>query len=77
MEDAMRDSSENKIFLKVAKEKITFLIKIIEACDNLGVVSTVNAQEGKVLIHVTLDTRAEVLDIIKHLPFVELEKNLY
>lgn len=47
MEDAMRDSSENKIFLKVAKEKITFLIKIIEACDNLGVVSLSMPKKGR------------------------------
>lgn len=61
----------NKILLKVPKERITFLHKIIEACDNVGVVSTINAREGRVLIHVTPETKDEVLGIIRSLPDVE------
>lgn len=62
---------ENKIYLKVPKREITYLTKIIEGFDNLGVVSTINAQEGRVMIHLTPDTRAEIMGIIANLPFVE------
>jgi len=62
---------ENKIYLKIPKYKISYLTKIIEAYDHLGVVSTVNAEEGRVLIHVTPDTRAEIMNIIEQLPFID------
>lgn len=62
---------ENKVYLKIPKREITYLTKIIEGFDNLGVVSTINAQEGRVMIHLTPDTREEILAIITNLPFVE------
>lgn len=62
---------ENKVYLKIPKREITYLTKIIEGFDNLGVVSTIDAQEGRVMIHLTPDTRAEILNIIAQLPFVE------
>lgn len=63
--------TENKVFLKIPKRQIAFLTKIIEGYDNLGVVSTIDAQEGIVMIHLTPDTRQEILEIIAQLPFVE------
>ncbi len=46
------------------------LTKLIEAYDNLGIVSTVNQAEGKVVIRVTSDTWAEMISILNHLPFL-------
>lgn len=69
---------ENKVYLTIPKREITYLTKIIEGFDNLGVVSTIDAEEGRVMIHLTPDTRAEILKIIAELPFVEdvrLEEN--
>lgn len=65
------DNLENKIFVKVPKEKISYLNKIIEAYNHLGLVSTIDAKEGKVVIHVTPDTRAAILEIIQQFPFIE------
>lgn len=62
---------ENKIFLKIPTKEITYLTKIIEGYDNLGVVSTIDAREGRVVIHLTPDTRPEIMEIISRLPFVE------
>lgn len=71
------DNVENKIFLEISKEKITSLQKIMEGYGHLAVVSTVDAREGKVVVHVTPDTREDVLEIIHHLPFVETENIIF
>ena len=63
---------ENKILLKLPKKKIANLNKIIEGYDNLGLVTTINADEGLALIHVTPDTRAPILKILAELTFIEV-----
>lgn len=62
---------ENRIYLKVPKESIALLTKLIEGYDNLGVVSTINPQEGLVMVHVTPDTENDILAILQGLSFVE------
>ncbi|MBZ4652834.1 MAG: peptidase family protein [Peptococcaceae bacterium] len=60
----------NRICLKIPKKEITYLTKIMEGYDNLGVVSTIDPKEGLVMIHITPDTRDTVREILHHLPFV-------
>lgn len=60
----------NRICLKIPKKEITYLTKIMEGYDNLGVVSTIDPKEGLVKIHITPDTRDAVRKILQHLPFV-------
>lgn len=63
----------SEIYARVAPERIDMLTKLIEAYDNLGIVSTLNQVEGKVVVRVTPDTWAEMMEIISFLPFpVEL-----
>jgi hypothetical protein len=62
---------DNEIYIKVPREKISFLTRIIEGYDHLGVVSTVNSQEGLVVIRVTPDTAAGIREILDGLPFLE------
>ncbi len=62
----------NKLYLKVPKERITFLNKIIEGYDNLGVVTTINPKEGLVMIQMTPDTEKTIREIIGELDFVEI-----
>lgn len=45
------------------------LTKIIEAYDHLGIVSTINRQEGLVIVRGTADTRLDLLQILTSLPF--------
>lgn len=61
----------NRIYLRIPRKDITLLTKIIESYDNLGVVSTVNAAEGLVLIHLTPDTKETVMEILSELSFIE------
>lgn len=59
----------------VAVEKIDLLTKIIEAYDNLGIVSTLDREKGLVIIRCTDDTYPEIMELIAHLPFpVEIIK---
>lgn len=60
---------KEEIYARIDPGNIDFLTKIIEAYDNLGVVSTIDQWEGQVIIRVTSDTYAEVMDILQNLPF--------
>ncbi len=60
---------ENRILLRIPKKDINFLNRIIEGYDNLGVVSTLDPQEGLVMVRVTPDTRQEVMKILAEMPF--------
>jgi len=67
----------DKIFLQVKPEHIDMLTRIIEAFDHLGVVSTLNREEGLVVIRGTRDTIPEIYEILPTLPFpVKIEVDL-
>jgi hydrogenase maturation factor len=59
----------NEIMARVNPEQIDLLTKIVEAYDNLGIVSTIEQTSGKVCIRVTADTWEEMLEILHNLPF--------
>ena len=62
---------KNKIYVKVPKEAISLLTRIIEGFDNLGVVSTVCSEQGLAVIRVTPDTVDDILRILASLSFVK------
>lgn len=64
---------KHEIFVLVRPEKIDLLTKLVEAYDHLGVVSTLDRENGFVIVRVTPDTYREVEEILQTLPFpVEL-----
>jgi len=50
-------------------KNIFFLDNIIEGYDGLGIVSTGNPGTGEVIVHVTPDTYADMMDILQNLPW--------
>jgi hypothetical protein len=60
---------KSEIYARVAVQDIDMLTKIIEAYDHLGIVSTINRQEGLVIVRGTADTRLDLLQILTSLPF--------
>jgi hypothetical protein len=60
---------KNEIIAQVSPERIDMLTKLVEAYDNLGIVSTVDQRSGTVSIRVTPDTWDEMLEILRNLPF--------
>ncbi len=62
---------KDRIILKIPKREITFLTKIIEGYDNLGIVSTIDPSEGLVMIRLTPDTEPIIRQILAELPFIE------
>lgn len=60
---------KSEIIAKVNPENIDMLTKLIEAYDNLGIVSTIDRQQGLVIIRGTVDTYPELKQILEHLPF--------
>ncbi|MDD2402870.1 MAG: DUF4911 domain-containing protein [Clostridia bacterium] len=62
----------DKIYLQIPKKKIATLIRIIEGYDNVGIVTTENAQEGLVAVQLTPDTEITVREILRNLSFVQI-----
>jgi len=60
---------KNEIIAWVAPDRIDMLTKVVEAYDNLGIVSTLDQASGMVTIRVTPDTWAEMVEILHNLPF--------
>lgn len=58
---------DNKIFLRVHPKDIHYLNRIMEGYEYLGVVSTVQREQGLVVVRVTPDTYNDVMNILKHL----------
>ncbi|GAW94213.1 DUF4911 domain-containing protein [Calderihabitans maritimus] len=56
------------ILVQVNPKEIDFLNKIIEGYDGLAMVTTADAKEGLVEVHVTPDTREEVIRILEDFP---------
>lgn len=60
---------KTEIYVKVPRDKIALLTKIIEGYDNLGIVSTLRPAEGLVVIRVTPDTETDVRRVLGDLSF--------
>ncbi|VBB06017.1 Hypothetical protein LUCI_1228 [Lucifera butyrica] len=56
------------IRIRVNSQDINYINRIMEGYEHLGVVTTVNKEEGVLAIRVTPDTRREVETILNHLP---------
>lgn len=56
------------IFARMDPKDIGFLDKIMEAYDGLAIPSTHNGKSGELHIHVTRETKADVLEILKNFP---------
>lgn len=57
------------ILVKVDPGDIDVFNKVMEGYDNLCLVTAVHPELGELVVRVTLDTRGEVIKILKHLPF--------
>lgn len=57
------------IYVKIAPENIDRITRLIEAYENLGIVSTADRQNGLVIIRGTLDTCKDLREIIINMPF--------
>jgi len=59
----------DEIYARVEPDKIDMLTKIVEAYDNLGIVSTLDQSSGQIVVRVTLDTWEDMMGILSNLPF--------
>ncbi|MCX5780342.1 MAG: DUF4911 domain-containing protein [Firmicutes bacterium] len=60
---------KHEIQARVSPDRIDMLTKLVEAYDNLGIVSTLDQASGRVVIRVTPDTWLEMIEILNQLPF--------
>lgn len=68
---------DNYIYIKVEPTRIGFVGWIFEGYEYLGIVSTINREQGLIAVRATKDTRSAVKNIIEHLPFAyEMVENL-
>jgi hypothetical protein len=67
--DLILEDDSLEIFVRVNPENIDIFNKIVEAYDNLALVTAIHPQEGKLLVRVTKDTKKDTIKVLKHLPF--------
>ena len=60
----MPEDAAAKVWLQVPPRRIDYINKIIEAYDNLAMVSTVDPAEGILVCHVTPDMRPVLLKLL-------------
>lgn len=65
----MSENSDYQLPVRIARENIDLFNKIIEAYDNLCLVTALNPAQGELLLRLTPDTRPALLKILRHLPF--------
>lgn len=58
---------KTEIFLKVNKEDINYINRIMEGYEYLGVVSTIDKKEGIIVIRTTIDMYDEAKVILENL----------
>lgn len=57
------------IYLILNPAHIDFLNKILEGYEHLGVLSTMDRQQGLAVVRGTTDTYQDLLQVLNHLPF--------
>lgn len=63
----MKKTESYEFFLKTTRQHIDFINKIIEACEGIGNVRTLDANEGIVKILSTIYQKDDVIDVIRNL----------
>jgi len=61
-------NNPSAVYIQVAPADITFICKIMEGYEHLGVVTTLDRAKGQLAIRATPDTRQKVLAIVTQLP---------
>lgn len=60
---------QDRIAVRVLNPKdIMFVDRVFEASDGLGIVSTCDGKTGDIVVYVTPQTRADAIEMLKHLP---------
>ena len=58
-----------QIKVRIDPRNIYVLDDIIEGYDGLGLVTTINAKMGEVVVHVTPDTYDDIMTILQNFPY--------
>lgn len=69
LQKAMELAGDNGIHIRVNPSNIDLLNKILEGYDNHCMVTTVDAERGELVVWSTVDTKRNVLNILKQMPF--------
>ena len=69
LQDLVFANPQEIIHVSVAPNNIDRFNKIVEAYDNLALVSTLDADAGRVVLWVTADTKATALKLLRKMPF--------
>ncbi len=66
--EIMAKHPEEMVYVQVNPKDIDLFNKIMEAYDNTALVTTVEAEQGRLALWVTADTKEAVCKIIKKMP---------
>lgn len=59
---------EDWVYFQVPPSEMTFINRIIEGCDYLGVVTALDGKKGIGFVRTTQDTAGETIEVLQSLP---------
>lgn len=59
---------EDWVYFQAPPSEMTFINRIIEGCDYLGVVTALDGKKGIGFVRTTKDTAQETIDVLQSLP---------
>lgn len=57
------------VYFRIPPQEMTFLTRIMEGCEYLGVVTAIDGKAGVGFVRTTADTAAEAREVLRSLPF--------
>ena len=57
------------VYFRIPPQEMTYLTRILEGCEYLGVVTAIDGKAGVGFVRTTADTAAETRGVLQSLPF--------
>ena len=64
---------DTRVYIEIPPEAVNYINRIIEGCEYLGILTTLDPKRATCQINSTADTRDIVIDVLTHLTDVDVK----
>lgn len=64
---------DTRVYIEIPPEAVNYINRIIEGYEYLGILTTLDPKRATCQINSTADTRDIVIDVLRHLPDVDVK----
>lgn len=64
---------DTRVYIEIPPEAVNYINRIIEGYEYLGILTTLDPKRATCQINSTADTRDIVIDVLQHLPDVDVK----